>query len=260
MNVLDVEDDLGIQAEAFQVLLRMQADISLGFIGVDAPFAADGKGQRGGQTARAGAGFDHLHTRADAQHHQDVADVLGVQDLGAARQVAQQVRQRRLDQQERAALVAADLAAPRQADQVVMLDHPAVALKARAGLQGEDEMLVAQADQFDQVAVLRARIGGVPRSYRLIVPSFSEMIINELGPAPGLPFGIIKTRWIKPRITGACCATRRHTAIGTWRSMKPCSSGSSPASRRPSSGCMPGSRPACRWARPSRPRMSTGNG
>jgi lipoate-protein ligase A len=45
-------------------------------------------------------------------------------------------------------------------------------------------------------------------------PSFSEIIINELGPAPGLPFGIIKTRMEK---TQDQWRLLRHTpAHGSW--------------------------------------------
>ncbi len=47
-----------------------------------------------------------------------------------------------------------DLAAPGQADQIVMFDHPPMRLQLSAGLQAENEILVLQTDQLNQVAIL----------------------------------------------------------------------------------------------------------
>ena len=68
------------------------------------------------------AGFDHARSRPNPHRHQDKADILGIHDLGIAFQVFNQVRQGGLQHEERAAVVADHLAAPRFSDQVVVVE------------------------------------------------------------------------------------------------------------------------------------------
>ncbi len=174
-----MEDDLRLEPETLQVVLRLALRIRVGFIGVDLPLAPDRKCQCGGERARAGAGFGHLCARPHPQRQQDITDILRIQDLCAARQVAQQVCQRQLDQQKWTALVAFNRTAPRQTDQVVMLDHPTVALKARPGHEREDEVFVAQTDQLDQVAILRGGIFRVP-AHNVEVSLFMDLLFSRV--------------------------------------------------------------------------------
>jgi hypothetical protein len=58
--------------------------------------------------------------------------------------------------------MAEDLAAPRLADQFIVLQNAAVRVERPAGDEGEDEMLVSQADQQGQVTGLGMCGGQIP--------------------------------------------------------------------------------------------------
>ena len=120
---------------------------------------SDRVGQGGGHGTRTGTSFHHGLAWPYRHTGQDEADVLGIHDLGAAFQVYQQVRQGRLQHEERAALMAEDLAAPWLADQVIVVQDATVGVKRSAGKKRKNKMFVSQAHQEGQVTGLG--MGGV---------------------------------------------------------------------------------------------------
>lgn len=51
--------------------------------------------------------------------------------------------------------MAENLRTPGQADQIIMFEHAAMTLKIAARFEGENKMLVGEADQLSEVAVTR---------------------------------------------------------------------------------------------------------
>ncbi len=136
------------------------------------------------------SGLDHLLAGPDAHGHQNESDVLRIEDLRGARQVGQQVRQRRLKQEERRAHMAEHLRPPCLADQVVVQQHAAMRLEFRAGLERNDEMLVPQPDEFCNVAVTRSR-GKVVEGHPIIVLPPSRLCLRQTGSlAPAFSSGL----------------------------------------------------------------------
>jgi len=82
--------------------------------------------------------------------------------LCAALQIVQNIGQRGLEQEERTPLVAENLAAPRQADQVIVIEHAAMGVHHSTGDKGEDVVFVSQADEQGQVTGLGMGGGEVP--------------------------------------------------------------------------------------------------
>ncbi len=158
-DIPQLESDPPSQAEPLQILTGQLLELRAAFVGDHMPLRADSVGQRNGHGAGAGAGLQDGLTGPDRHAGEDEADVLGVHDLGAALQILQQVRQGGLQDEERAALVAEDLAAPRLADQFIVVQNAAVGVERPAGNEREDEMLVTQAHQEGQVTGLG--VGGI---------------------------------------------------------------------------------------------------
>ena len=105
--------------------------------------AQDGHGER----ARAHARLEHTLARADVRRDEDGAEVLGVDDLGAAGHLEDDVAERRTQRQEAAPGRAGDGATLGRPDDVVVGQHAGVGVEGRPGHERQEVAAVLGVDE-----------------------------------------------------------------------------------------------------------------
>ena len=139
--------DVGERAPREILALLVRDDLALG---------PDGAQERQRQRARPHPRLEHVRAREDVGPEENHREVLRVDDLGAARHVEHVLGQRRAQRETARALRGAHPRAVGLADDVLVLDPPAVGVEGLTLSQQDEMALAALVDQQRLLAILEA--------------------------------------------------------------------------------------------------------